>query len=181
MTDEQCRLILAWAMHEHTESRYRNMPFSWKGRQTRAALERAEVYDQESSLANILWMEMRWDPHELNWTDGQPPSDVWSFIELCSGSELSVEGRALKHCVAGYSPRCASGISATQRAGPLHESDRSTYCPWPRTANARCMTIQECACVRKTRDASTQWSDVKSFSTNSSGGYKLSQNAEDLT
>jgi hypothetical protein len=43
------------------------------------------------------------------WVDGRP---IWRVDELCTTEALKVEGRAMWHCVSGYTGRCRSGRSA---------------------------------------------------------------------
>jgi len=43
------------------------------------------------------------------WVDGRP---TWRVDELCTTEALTAEGRAMRHCVSGYTGRCRSGRSA---------------------------------------------------------------------
>lgn len=110
ITDEECSLILSWAMHEYTEAhRADSPPFSWKGRRVRAVLARSVEYQRE---VENPWYRYRWRRHGWNWRLDDPPHGTWSFIELTSGDDLFEEGRELRHCVASYAGRCVSGYSA---------------------------------------------------------------------
>ena len=116
VTDEECDLILTWAMHEYTEfvpryggRRLRQAPFVWKGRTLRPVLERSIQYREEVSRP---WASYRWQGHGWDWEFDDPNSGKWTFIELTSGEQLFDEGQSLRHCVAGYAARCASGHSA---------------------------------------------------------------------
>jgi hypothetical protein len=110
ITDDQAGLILEWAMHEYTEAECgRGRPFSWKGRRLRSVLERSNEYDRQRSLpySNYKWNKHGWD---LEYEEA--PAHKWTFIELTSGKDLYLEGKAMRHCVSSYAGRCASGHSA---------------------------------------------------------------------
>jgi hypothetical protein len=123
ISDEQCEMILAWAMHEYTEAiGRRDKPFSWKKRGLRAVLERSLAYQRqlESPGARYRWLPRGWD-----WKPADPALDGWCFVELTSGDALFREGQAMRHCVAGYAGRCASGFSAIVSAR-FHDARRLT-------------------------------------------------------
>jgi len=110
ITDQQSDLILSWAMHEYTETDRAGLPaFSWKGRRVRAVLERSVAYHRE---VENPWYRYSWQGHGWDWVLEVPPHGKWSFVELTSGDELFQEGKAMRHCVASYAGRCASGYSA---------------------------------------------------------------------
>jgi len=110
VTDEQCSLILEWAMHEHTETRYTRYPtFTWKGRTPAKAYEAALRY--QKSL-NGAWGAYTWQSHNLTMEYDDAEGVKWSMIELTSGDMLLEEGEAQHHCVATYAPRCAFGNCA---------------------------------------------------------------------
>ncbi len=110
ITDEQCDLLLSWAMHEYTEAeRSGAPPFSWKGRGLRSVLHRSVDYQRQRERP---WSCYCWQRHGWDWQPIDPALDGWCFVELTSGEELFREGQALRHCVSGYAARCAAGHSA---------------------------------------------------------------------
>ncbi|HEY7424603.1 MAG TPA: PcfJ domain-containing protein [Gemmataceae bacterium] len=110
ITDEQCEMILSWAMHEYTEAdRRSDRPFSWKKRGLRAVLERSLDYQRQLQSP---WSRYRWRPHGWDWKPADPALDGWCFMELTSGEALFREGQAMRHCVARYAAQCSSGHSA---------------------------------------------------------------------
>jgi PcfJ-like protein len=110
LTDEQCDLILSWALHEHTElGRRSGQPFSWKGRSLCAVLERSLDYQRQLALP---WSCHVWPGHGWDWQPLDPGLENWSFVELTSGEALFREGQALRHCVASYAARCVADDSA---------------------------------------------------------------------
>jgi len=110
LTDEQCEIILSWAMHEYTEAERRGaLPFSWKGRGLRGVLQRS--FDHQRQLERP-WSCYSWQRHGWDWRPSDSALDGWSFVELASGEELFREGQAMRHCVSGYAAYCAAGRSA---------------------------------------------------------------------
>ena len=110
VTDEECDMILSWAMHEHTEARRAGeRPYTWKGRRVRSVLERSIAYRR---IMERPWGDYAWNAHGWDWTLDEEPSGKWLFVELTSGEALFREGQAMRHCVAGYAARCVSGQSA---------------------------------------------------------------------
>jgi hypothetical protein len=110
ITDEQCEMILSWAMHEQTEADRRGAePFSWKGRGLRAVLRRSLAYQRQLERP---WSCYFWQRHGWDWKPVDPALVGWCFVELTSGEELFREGQAMRHCVAGYAAYCAAGHSA---------------------------------------------------------------------
>ena len=110
ITDEQSEVILAWAMHEYTETERRGtQPFYWKGRGLRSVLQRS--LDHQRRLERP-WSCHSWPRHGWDWQPIDAALDGWRFVELTSGEELFREGQAMRHCVAGYASRCAAGQSA---------------------------------------------------------------------
>jgi hypothetical protein len=111
ITDEDCNLILDWAMHQYTEAQFGGEPFSWQGRSPRRLLEASIEYHRQIadrwSSSSFQWQGHKWD---WEWTDED--TDRWSFVELTSGLELFHEGKELHHCVSTYAARCAAGYSA---------------------------------------------------------------------
>ncbi|MBA2541991.1 MAG: PcfJ domain-containing protein [Deltaproteobacteria bacterium] len=118
LDDAACELILAWAMHHHTEDiahqRSEAARFSWRGREPARALEEATRYNEliarpragQSGGLPISWRRRGWDWEDLR-------GDVqWSIRELTSDTELIDEGRAMHHCVASYAYLCAQGNAA---------------------------------------------------------------------
>jgi len=115
MSDADADAILAWAVHEHTEAqRHGAVPFSWSGRGVRATLARSLDYqrrayrpDGHGPLERLKWQHHGWDRVIAAGAAG-----TWSFVELTSSDELSLEGRAMHHCVSSYAGSCAAGGSA---------------------------------------------------------------------
>ncbi|MGO8753176.1 MAG: PcfJ domain-containing protein [Thermoguttaceae bacterium] len=114
INDAESERILAWAMHEYTEServRYDGgPPFTWKGRSVRAVLERSAEYLRPQNCCSCR--SYRWVGHGWDWAPDNPSLCKWSFVELTSGEDLFEEGDAMHHCVACYAGRCVSGHSA---------------------------------------------------------------------
>ena len=94
-------------------------PFSWKGRRLRTVLQRSIAYRRELERP---WAPYRWRGHGWDWVLDEPPHGTWSFVELTSGEKLFREGSHMKHCVASYAGRCASGHSAI--VSVRHKDDR---------------------------------------------------------
>ena len=115
ITDEQSGFILEWAMHEYTEAELGRMelgrggPFSWKGRRLRRVLEQSLEYYRQRSLP---YSNYKWNKHGWDWEYEEAHAHKWTFVELTSGEELYLEGKAMRHCVSSYDGRCASGYSA---------------------------------------------------------------------
>lgn len=110
MTNDEAAGILDWAMHEYTEGvRAGGAEFSWKGRGVGPTLARSLAYARHLARP---WLSYRWKGHGWDFVDQTDPAGPWSFVELTSGEDLFLEGRALHHCVAGYAGRCAAGRSA---------------------------------------------------------------------
>ncbi len=110
MTDEECDLVLDWALHEYTEAERRNAhPFSWKRRSLARVLERSLAYSRSmhKKRINRTWIKHGWD-----WDRSDVDGETWSFVELVSSSDLQEEGARQRHCVARYDFRCVSGHSA---------------------------------------------------------------------
>ncbi|MBL8799549.1 MAG: PcfJ domain-containing protein [Planctomycetia bacterium] len=108
--DEQCQLILDWAIHEHTEGEQGDRPpFSWKGRGFQSVLRHSLDYQRQRERP---WSSHIWKRHGWDWTPVDEPWLGWSFVELTSGEALFREGQAMRHCVAGYAAYCAAGRSA---------------------------------------------------------------------
>jgi hypothetical protein len=108
ITDEQSRLILSWALHEYTEAKYRERSFSWRGRSANSVVDRSIEYHRSinRSRPNYQWHSHGWD-----WDYDDSFANRWSFVELTSSAELSIEGGKMHHCVAIYAAKCASGFS----------------------------------------------------------------------
>jgi hypothetical protein len=109
ITDDECELILGWAMHEYTEAEQSRRRFSWKGRRVRAVLDKSRQYRREVERP---WSNYRWQKHGWDWQLEDPIDGKWLFVELISGEDLYAEGREMHHCVASYAARCAGGFSA---------------------------------------------------------------------
>lgn len=85
-----------------------------------AAIARREAQLQQQEEAERLREERRlgiyrWSAYGFGWTY-QPPHYVdpneWRFVELTNSEELAKEGKAMSHCVGGYSYECMEGDSA---------------------------------------------------------------------
>lgn len=137
MTDDDCRLIMAWAVHEHTECERRGgAGFSWKGRTVGAARTRGREY-AESRLRP--WSALSWGAKGWNWEYEDEASRKWSFVELTSGYALYLEGRILNHCVAGYAWKCAGNQAriVSLRQGDDHAITIELKMPDNRIVQAR--------------------------------------------
>ena len=110
MTDEQCGLVLDWALHERIEAnRTNSAPFSWKQRSLSRVLERSHAF----SLAKQRgWTNHNWKKHGYDLVFEESPGQKWSFVELTSGRDLFVEGETHRHCSLTYTSACVSGNSA---------------------------------------------------------------------
>lgn len=119
LDDRSCGLILAWAMHHHTEDIAHQRPetacFSWRGREPARALEEAARYNEliitrfragRFDGLPIAWRRRGWDWEDLR------GNVQWSIRELTSDTELIEEGRSMHHCVASYAYLCAQGNAA---------------------------------------------------------------------
>lgn len=110
MTDQECQQIMAWGVHEYTETERRGAKrFSWKGRNVRAALERARQYRR---ILDNPWLSYAWHKQGWDWAFVEVNGCEWTFVELTSGGELRLEGDELHHCVASYASLCVNGDSA---------------------------------------------------------------------
>jgi hypothetical protein len=113
LTDEAAALVLAWAMHEHTESLRQwpvpGAPFRWQGRESAPAHAAALEYrrQQETPYAALTWRA-----RGLDWETGEGAPVAWTVRELTSSQALAEESLAMHHCVASYGHRCAQGRSA---------------------------------------------------------------------
>ncbi len=110
MTDEECDLVLDWALHEYTEAERRNArPFSWKRRSLARVLERSLAYSRSLRKKRF---NHTWNKHGWDWDRSDVDGETWSFVELVSSCDLQEEGARQRHCVARYDSRCVSGHSA---------------------------------------------------------------------
>ncbi len=95
--------------------------FTLKGRTVGALLERMESWHART-VRESRHSVVSWDATEragLLVTEG---AWQWQLRELTSAKELSVEGRAMRHCVGTYASTCARGdisIWSLQVLGPL--------------------------------------------------------------
>lgn len=86
-----------------------------KGRTPEALVRAVERWHRD--LSSRVWLKpMEWTPsgitplvHEAGTGEGRR---VYETTELISTEELVEEGRAMRHCVAAYGMRCASGQSS---------------------------------------------------------------------
>lgn len=107
--DNQYEAILQWAAHQYTESQRDGTFFSWKGRTTGNVIEASAEYLQK---INAPGQDVNWDYHGLDWRYHDDSGKVWTVNEITNGKELSMEGKALMHCVGEYAARCLAGKSA---------------------------------------------------------------------
>ncbi len=106
LDDAECRQILGWARHRHTE-RGRE-PFSLAGRTPQSAYREARQYVRHRARYHrfVHWSGRGWDFRV-------PVDEVsWSITELLDSEALFEEGNAMRHCVVGYAGRCAGGLCA---------------------------------------------------------------------
>jgi hypothetical protein len=109
LTDGRASQILNWAIHEYTECERTGRQFSWRGRTVAAAQRAATEYERSINQSALAYY---WQSHGWNWQWSAAADLVWTMVELTSGAELSREGKAQRHCVAGYAYYCATGSSA---------------------------------------------------------------------
>ena len=110
LNDQQSHQVLAWAIHELTEVAHDREPtFSLKGRRLDEVLRRSADYGRqcERTRPHPPWRSHGWD-----WVLNDAAGGRWSFVELTSAEDLVRRGAEMRHCVAGYASRCASGNSA---------------------------------------------------------------------
>jgi hypothetical protein len=115
LTEDDASLVLDWALHEYTEGERIDAPvFSWRGRSARAAVARGRQYQAEiqARWPFAAGPDLQWRARGWSWQIERTATEQWSFVELTSTADLRDEGRALRHCVATYSARCAAGHSA---------------------------------------------------------------------
>lgn len=115
LTDDDASLVLDWSLHEYTEAERFDVPvFSWRGRSARATVDRGRRYRAEMQALRSFAVgpDLQWRGRGWSWQIELEPQERWSFVELTSTADLRDEGRALGHCVATYSARCAAGHSA---------------------------------------------------------------------
>lgn len=80
-------------------------------------LTEEQVHAAAMSAELLRLAARRWRPmfggipfeSRSGWVDGRP---LWRVDELCTTDALKAEGRAMRHCVSGYTGRCRSGRSA---------------------------------------------------------------------
>jgi hypothetical protein len=109
VTDEECRQILPWALHMYTEAGpHGERRFSWRGRSVNSVINRSIEY-RRSLLRTVP--SYKWHSHGWDWDSDDSFADRWSFVELTSSVELSIEGSQMHHCVAIHAAQCASGFS----------------------------------------------------------------------
>ena len=53
-----------------------------------------------------------WSKHDWDSSVTEDLCSTWEVLELFSSEDLAGEGKVMQHCVAGYTGRCARGISA---------------------------------------------------------------------
>lgn len=109
LTDEISDAVLDWSAHLHLEhQRGRGAPFSWSGRRPGPAYATAMEY-----LATLARSEeaLAWSSHGWDWQVDEFASR-WALRELLSSSQLSDEGRRMRHCVGSYGWSCARGHAA---------------------------------------------------------------------
>ncbi|MEO1616480.1 MAG: PcfJ domain-containing protein [Planctomycetota bacterium] len=90
---------------------------SMKGRSPESLLTQMETWHRRLRSSNSFHVP-NWEScgiEGFEWTEGREDSQawcVWTIRELRSSTALAVEGRALRHCVASYSQRCARGATS---------------------------------------------------------------------
>ena len=110
LTEPMVEVILDWAVHRRTEERRGQPRFSWKGRSPAQAHQAGLEYRrQQERPACPNYLALTWEACHWDWEHKTEEVATWSIQELTSGQALFEEGMALRHCVAGYAPRCVSG------------------------------------------------------------------------
>lgn len=109
LSDQECRLILEWAMHKYTESERPNRPeFSWKKRTVISVIRASQDYNnsRKAAVSNKVWTKYGLErTYELE-------GEIWTFTELNSEYLLCIESQNMHHCVNTYSGKCISGDTA---------------------------------------------------------------------
>lgn len=90
--------------------------FSVRGRTLASLLRLVKEWHVESngmSSSGLSWNRSRQRPMLVQERSLDPARDpiVWELVELTTGHELKVEGRARSHCVAWYASWCWRGAS----------------------------------------------------------------------
>jgi hypothetical protein len=88
---------------------------SMKGRTMGALLRQVEQWHDRLARVRRHGQLVTWARcgiTELQRVEGVERQKLWRVVELLTSSELTEEGRALKHCVSSYAGSCASGRTA---------------------------------------------------------------------
>lgn len=109
MTDEICEVVLEWAVHRYTETRYDHRRFKWNGRSLAPTIRRSLQYREERRTRKDY---KTWEPKDWNWTYVDDRSRNIAISEIVSSDKLYEEGLRMKHCVNMYTGRCVLGHSA---------------------------------------------------------------------
>jgi hypothetical protein len=106
LTDQMCQLILEWASHMFRTDQ--GGQFTLRHRSPRNTYEAAERFDEtRKNPLNMKWRSQGWD-----WEYVDQNADVWLIRELTDGYQFQEEGRAMAHCVQGYTSRCWAGLDS---------------------------------------------------------------------
>lgn len=54
-------------------------------------------------------MNIKWKASNYRWIEMEVGGNLYTIVELCSAKKLTVESKALAHCVHSYINRCKSG------------------------------------------------------------------------
>ncbi len=85
--------------------------YTMKGRSAVKLLRQVEAWHEHLSRDNRQ-PGGRWKPSgiaDFEWLDDKEEGLRWTICELTSKKELTLEGRAMNHCVASYVPNCRRG------------------------------------------------------------------------
>lgn len=116
LSAELSEQILDWSIHQFLTQEALHRQFTWKGRTFESICQSAQEFRRRiifegyySHCAAVRWREHGWD---WSWSEEW---NQWKVRELTTGVELQYEGKMMRHCVAGYTIRCAKGTSAIFR------------------------------------------------------------------
>jgi len=75
-------------------------------------IHRASCRADLLGLASAVWPPLSGVDPDFHLQESFAGGGIWTFHELVSQTELLLEGRYLKHCVARYRKKCETGVSA---------------------------------------------------------------------
>ena len=93
------------------DCRQRRRDFSLKGRTPEALIRQMHAWHEELALnTQLTQLNAQWEPVPVNGLDySDKEKRRFRIVQLTTAKELVEEGKALRHCVAGYAGRAAKG------------------------------------------------------------------------